>query len=367
LDEADLLADEIAILAAPGKLVAAGSPVSLKRDLGEGYSIVVTFDHSDNSSRVELLAAIRDIAPHVYTSSPAPDQCSYHLKSKESAVVQQVLELLERDGKRYHASSYDILGTTIEDIFLELITNDAAEDARTSEDATEKEKTAVVAPATQDDDASTSSFNLPTGRKVSPFRQALTIFHKRVLIARRSWLSQLLTIGIAVAGCCIPLVFITGKSQSCEIRRQPLRPIPVVAPVAFQIQGGNATSNVLTYPPGLTEVLGPQANALFGTDNVSSSEAFVNQIRQNYKNMTLGGLSLNEDTNEALFAWEASPPGLNGLIMLNLASNVLLARTAVAETPQVLWTEFAALPGRAAGTLISLRWTIFFGIFMVSL
>ena len=37
LDEADLLADHIAILAAPGKLIASGSPVSLKRDLG--YSV----------------------------------------------------------------------------------------------------------------------------------------------------------------------------------------------------------------------------------------------------------------------------------------------------------------------------------------
>ena len=43
LDEADLLADHIAILAAPGKVIASGTSVALKRDLGECYLIEVTF------------------------------------------------------------------------------------------------------------------------------------------------------------------------------------------------------------------------------------------------------------------------------------------------------------------------------------
>ena len=51
LDEADLLADHIAILAAPGKLVASGSPVALKTNLGQGYNIQVTFDSVKLSER----------------------------------------------------------------------------------------------------------------------------------------------------------------------------------------------------------------------------------------------------------------------------------------------------------------------------
>ena len=39
LDEADLLADHIAILATSEKIIASGWPVSLRRDLGEGYSV----------------------------------------------------------------------------------------------------------------------------------------------------------------------------------------------------------------------------------------------------------------------------------------------------------------------------------------
>jgi len=43
LDEADLLADHIPILAAPGEVLAEGSRVALKCDLGEGYSVQISF------------------------------------------------------------------------------------------------------------------------------------------------------------------------------------------------------------------------------------------------------------------------------------------------------------------------------------
>src|SRR4030088_2098311 len=68
LDEADLLADQIVILDAPGKLVAQGTPVALKRELGKGYSLQVTFDAALDAekadlARSELLQRIRPSAP----------------------------------------------------------------------------------------------------------------------------------------------------------------------------------------------------------------------------------------------------------------------------------------------------------------
>ncbi|KAG2043689.1 hypothetical protein BDR03DRAFT_978110 [Suillus americanus] len=66
LDEADLLADKIAILAAPGKLVAEGTPVALKSNLEQGYSVQVMFDSPDLAEKnlpTETLDRIRQICP----------------------------------------------------------------------------------------------------------------------------------------------------------------------------------------------------------------------------------------------------------------------------------------------------------------
>ena len=67
LDEADLLADNIAVLAAPGKLVANGTPVTLKTSLGEGYSVQVKFSH-DLTKNLDDLPDIRrnDCLPSNY-------------------------------------------------------------------------------------------------------------------------------------------------------------------------------------------------------------------------------------------------------------------------------------------------------------
>ena len=136
LDEADLLADQIAILilAAPGKVVASGSPVALKRDLANGYSIQITFAIStdsekiDTSSRRELLLSIRTIAPEQYVAIPSPNQVRYHLKAKDTEVVRQVLGLLDDGTIRHAVASYDFLETTIEDIFLDLMNKNETPD-----------------------------------------------------------------------------------------------------------------------------------------------------------------------------------------------------------------------------------------------
>jgi hypothetical protein len=77
-------ANHITILAALGNVVASGSPVALKRDLGNGYSIQVIFaiptdfEKIDTSSRPELPLSIRTIAPETYITMPSPHQVCYH-------------------------------------------------------------------------------------------------------------------------------------------------------------------------------------------------------------------------------------------------------------------------------------------------
>ncbi|KAE9382627.1 P-loop containing nucleoside triphosphate hydrolase protein, partial [Gymnopus androsaceus JB14] len=105
LDEADLLADHIAILAAPGRLTAQGSPVALKHELGAGYTIQVTFDvpmlpekssdASGSGTTGDLLQEIQKHAENTHISVTSPRQASYHLMSEDATVVPSVLEMLD--------------------------------------------------------------------------------------------------------------------------------------------------------------------------------------------------------------------------------------------------------------------------------
>ena len=70
------MADTIAVLAAPGKLVAQGTPVSLKSQLGHGYTIDVAFNISSPQDEklnthpsTKLLDHIQKTAPHTNISS----------------------------------------------------------------------------------------------------------------------------------------------------------------------------------------------------------------------------------------------------------------------------------------------------------
>ncbi|TFK91173.1 P-loop containing nucleoside triphosphate hydrolase protein [Polyporus arcularius HHB13444] len=370
LDEADLLADTIAVLAAPGKLVAHGTPVALKSSLGEGYTVNVSFDADDqekpsNAHHAELLERIRTLAPLAYPTSSTPNEVAYHLKLKEPPEVQKVLELVESNRKAFGVASYSVMGTSIEDIFLGLMHDDTR-----SEDK-ELEKTGSSAtPTLEHAPRSTPPLQLTSGRRRSPASQALTIFHKRVLIAKRSWLTPCLAVLVAVAGSCIPIFFLSGRAKTvCVTKFRTVPQIPLylpASPLGFiaEIASG---SRVLQSPPGIMSSL---ANAsLLLTQDITDNATFVSTIDQTFLNQSFGGVSIDTLTGASLFAWEATPPGLTGLVMLNLVSNILYNNALngtgrAAAAPSTILANLQNFPGVAAGTLVSLKWVAFFGAAM---
>ncbi len=185
-------------MAAPGKVVASGSPVALKRDLGEGYSVQVTFGslslgldegrlYGYSSSSYDLLHGIRVIAPDTYVTKPSPTVSVYHLKTRDSRIVGEVLHMLEQEEQQDRIQSYDILATTIEDIFLDLMNKEQSpvkhEHVKSLSASSSLDNLSSVTLV-----KSTPIMQLPSGKGVNPYRQAFTIFHKRMLIARRGWL-----------------------------------------------------------------------------------------------------------------------------------------------------------------------------------
>ncbi|CAK5265997.1 unnamed protein product [Mycena citricolor] len=395
LDEADLLADNIAILAAPGKLVAAGSPVALKRDLGQGYSVQVSLA-ADSDASTELLHRIRTVAPQAHMSLASIHQPLYHLRAKDSQVVDRVLQLVDSEGGNYGVTSYDVLGTSIEDIFLDLM----QKDQQTQHVPADMEKSLTPSADSVDEPRPLDERKLElsaAARVSSPWEQALTIFYKRWIIFRRSWLTPFLAVVIAIAGSAIPLVFISGRSNSCaktvDLPGTNDLLFPATSPLLAFYQGINST--VLVSPPGATVVLGNLTSlsaatlsnitaavnftaADLGNSSVlqpittrdlADNATFVSTIQREYRNLTAGGVSFDFATGQSVVAWEASPPGLMGPSMLSLASNVLFNHALNVSGlsrgfPALILPTYESFPPVNAGTLFALKWIAFYGAVM---
>ena len=357
LDEADLLADDIAILAAPGKLVAQGSPVALKSSLGQGYTIQVRFHHTDDEEKLaqlpsELLQAIQTVAPQAYVKKNSPLLASYHLMSKDTAIVENALQVLDQRSGVYLVDSYDIRGTSVEDIFLDLMNREENKEAgNNQDDEIRTERTLPDEP-----------IELSASRKRTPMSQTLTIFYKRALITRRAWLPLVMSVFVAIAGSCIPLVFLNGSSPlSCVRTYQSLDPIPLFLPALPMNQ------EVLIAPASIAAALDPLVGAL-KLRPISDNEEFTSTIRQNYRNIPFGGISFDLSSGQPLIAWQAGSPGTSALTLLNLASNVMYNARLNATSPgtaSIIGANYASFPQIILRGLGAFRWMTYFATAMV--
>ncbi|KAF8900796.1 hypothetical protein CPB85DRAFT_1439365 [Mucidula mucida] len=365
LDEADLLADRIAILAAPGKLVAEGSPVALKR-----------------TWEMEILDRIREVTPRASIATTSSSQALYHLATKDPLMVQRVLHVFEEYVKDGSLHSYDVLGTTIEDIFLDLMNGLKQLAVREPSDA---EIAPLLKPSlsslkwqnssdTLVDGPTLPALELSRGRPMSPWQQTATIFVKRRLIARRSWLTPLFSILVAVGGATVPLVFISDRLAACVPHYKATSSFPLympISPVAVDAifdETGHATAQVLNYPPGLIHTLGNTTSTLNIAD-VVDNQTFVQTITDSYEDLRYGGISMNADGSASMLAWEADSPGFIGSVLLNMVDNILyndaLNKSGQPAMPSpMIQANYETFPIVDAGTLDALKWATFFGATM---
>jgi hypothetical protein len=342
-------------------VVANGSPVALKRDLGQGYSVQVTISPANHRpDNGNLLARLKAIVPAAYETSVSPTHTCYHLRTRDPDIMQRALELFDTEVRENRIASYSIFGTTIEDIFLDLMSQHDHDDDQ-------------VVPVIS---AGPALADLPMGRAVSPLQQAFTIFHKRLLITKRSLLTWVLTAVVAICGACIPLVFMRQKWPGCTPDYIYPDSVSLYLPsflndysqyISFLPPGIGLQS-----PPGIIQTLGPTAASLTFT-SIPDNGTFSDDIKDDYKNILFGGISFDNTSGASLVAWEATPPGLKGLSALNLATNILYNRALnmsgltpnTARLIEVNYQPFPFLFDR--GTVNSLRWMFYFGAAMVSL
>lgn len=282
-----------------------------------------------------------------------------------------ILSFLETERAAFGIDHYDVHGTSMEDVFLGLMrrhdTTERLSDNHSTDDPDSKEDVAEIPQTTLPDVV----LSLNSGQKSSFLSHAFTIFYKRALIARRSWLTPLLTVLVAILGSCVPLFFLSDRAQTCVKVFDVSPTIPLYYPLSplQLLQTTGPGGAILQTPPNVIETLGNSTNDLL-LSNISDNSTFVNSIQQNFRNYSSGGISVDFATGSSLLAWEATPPGSIGPTMLNLVTN-LLYNNALNSTrnnsivPSIIFANYQQLPAIAGGTLNALKWTAFYAAAMV--
>lgn len=380
LDEADLLADDIAVLDTPGKLVAHGSPLALKAARGDGYKIRATFLSATEKAEIpekELLEVVRRFAPQASATVTGPSERMYHLKTADPLAVKKVLEEVEKAKESLHISTYAVSAASIEDIFLDLMRNSESNEAP----ADVADDGSVASELASDTAPVHLNLELSSSTHRSVFAQALTIFYKRLLILRRSWLSPLLALAFIFVTCIVPLIFVEkdGTGNACA----SVFPTSFTASVLFQesfLSTGFVSNvdsdNFLVTPPGLLTALGNDTASALGVTNIQDNATFVNDITDWYPQDIFaenGGVSVDLSSGASLFLWSVdSIDGFEGPILLNLVSNLLLnkalndtGRALSDGSPKFIAPRRADFPAKSQGNLSPLQWAAVFGAAMV--
>lgn len=369
------MGDRVAVLAAPGKLLAEGPPVSLKSSLGEGYKVVAHFDQEQPETEKsftpttygDLLETIRQHAPEATIANLSLHSVTFALRTKDTTVVQQILADLENEERNGKISGYEVNDTSLEDIFLDLMGKDRElheddEQGSSSDENLDDGNSSNPALVAIPGNPHPTPLDLTPARPTSLLYQSLTIFYKRLLVLRRSWLSPLLAVVIACCGACVPLTFLNDRVSTCAIVFRPTRISPLWLPLSeigeqawLASMSPSLTDDVIprVAPPGVLDALGPVIT-LIPTVKLADRPSFVENIGQSVRNLSTGGIWVDTSSRQALLAYEASDI-LSGPTMLNLVNNVLFSSVGGAGGRTIV-ANYMPFPLRMAQGLSALKW-----------
>ena len=349
LDEADLLADHIAVLS-KGVLKAYGTSVELKSKLGAGYRVHVY--QREGQEHVKIYDK-----PHTLHG----EQVEYLLH--DPAETAHFVTQLEADG----ITEYQISGPTIEDVFLKLADEIELDTEQVSRHESEDEtgpsqslvevKGAAFTSQTLRRTKTNAVPELLNGKRIGFFRQAMVLFWKRILVTRRNPLPILAALFIPIIGAGLVTLFLGDyklpscdptanaiigdiSSLSSQIRfRLIAGPSALLTPAAVQrftrsLPGGSSTAGANT-----TRLL--QSLTL-----VDTLDAFNEQISTRFANVTPGGFFIGDNGQSPLFAWKGNGAVSNPQIILNILNNVL-ASTPIASQYQAFDVPWPSDAGKA--------------------
>ncbi|KZT61334.1 P-loop containing nucleoside triphosphate hydrolase protein [Calocera cornea HHB12733] len=359
LDEADLIGDEITILAAPGKVLANGSPVNLKSTLGDGYVINLhrVSDAEDEKlgqiwDSHSLMAALKAVAPGCHMTLTSEGHV-IRLNSKEPAAVARALRVIEDRKADLGITRYDVHASSLEDVFLGLM----QQEGHVIGTADTDEKSAAGSTPTDElisAELEAAPIALNESKPISFFMQAWIIFVKRFLVLKHGWLSHVIMIAIACCGALIPLFFMKDRTQNCVRSFDHVFYTDLFLPESYFTYEIGETPPFIS-PPNAISSLGVPLTFNASADNAT----FFNDIIAHQTNLSLGGVSFAEGSGQTVIAWEADPLNPSGIALLNLATNIFYNQALNTSTRGI---------GLGPQVFVSfgdgVKWVAFFGLAM---
>ncbi|KAH8716914.1 hypothetical protein GQ44DRAFT_829766 [Phaeosphaeriaceae sp. PMI808] len=191
LDEADFLADDIAIMY-KGSIRASGTSASLKHSYGNGYTIKLP-QHSNVDPQISGLVQ-REQSRH---------QTVYRVRT--AALVAELVEELEKHDIR----DYQISGPTMEELFIKV----TGEKIQPVEETSDNEKSAKPKASQVSINVIEDNYELTDGKPISIYKQWWILLGKRVQILKRRWVPYFIAVAFAIAGAGVAPLLIKSVTQ----------------------------------------------------------------------------------------------------------------------------------------------------------
>ncbi|KAL6361883.1 hypothetical protein LRP88_05363 [Fusarium phalaenopsidis] len=298
LDEADLLADHIAILS-KGTLRAEGSSVALKDSSGGGYKVHVSKDTVTGSMPDIEGVEKKDAFDLVTYVAPTSQLAATIIKELEAAGIDE----------------YRFSGPTIEDVFLQVAEEIKDEEAFRNASAAANEKA-----SSDGDDSGNRGLKLMDGRRVGYVEQAIILFRKRLTIIKRNRLLYLFAFILPIFAAGMTSLFVQGEDPpTCNPADQSTR--NAATEDAFSQADKDTIITFMTGPSSkistdaFARVIAPlmaglrsgpaATSAVSKLKIVDTFSEFENFIKDHPKNITTG-FWLGDEKQPPTFAWVAN-------------------------------------------------------------
>ncbi|KAK5328547.1 hypothetical protein LTR93_002332 [Exophiala xenobiotica] len=355
LDEAELLADHIAILS-KGSLKASGTSVELKNRLGSGYRVHVYHTHG-----AQQLPTFQEISHKRHG-----DQTIYSLN--DSAEAAKFLNRIDSAG----FAEYQVNGPTIEDVFLKVAEEvrsshdtpqkvDAGNKllevgSRSSDEATSPTKAADVAIK---DDSTAEVPQLLDGRRISMTRQSMALFSKRVVVLRRNTLPYLAALLIPIIAAGLVTLFLKNFEKA-ECTPASSISISDIVSLSTQIEYQLVAGPRDRLDQGALELLAGTFAGSNGAGGVAANTTrllsslhivdtlgeFNDYIQNRFANVTPGGFFLGDSGSSPTFTWKGNGNIAFPVIVQN-ALNTLLTNISISNQYQAFDVPWGASVGDA--------------------
>lgn len=341
LDEADVLADYIAILSR-GNLKTKGTSVQLKHEVGAGYHVT----YPKNAPVAP---------PKGGTRKPSPSEGMVQYWFADAIPATKFVDVLREHGVK----NYDLVGPTLEDVFLALAeeVKEHHLDKPDDTDPTQTDSTKdadITLPASDQTSEVDKGVQTSKGRGTSMPKQTLILMQKRFTIVKRNYWPYVCAMLIPIVAAGLVTLFLSGyKAVGCD---------PGEAandPTVFSLANVDNIPLIPIGPPDLVDI-GALAQRTGVSENnfhiVNTLDEFNDFVGTRFRNITPGGFFLREN-EPPVMAYLGNSGVIGALITLSALDNVV-TRIPISTQYQQFAVPFA--PGMGD----TLQLILYFGLAM---